>query len=157
MNLANSLGVHTPKLVSFKHLPMQTENVGQQSNGSVATRVVDQDGIWRPTDRDVRTVPTHGNVETMSEKLTYRKFIQDSEFETREVFEQDNIENIATRLKTTQLDDQMTRSVDSSKHSKKHGPEVNLDPDPSSSDPSESSLTDSRSKKKNQSYFRDRK
>ena len=28
MNLANSLGVHTPKLVSFRHPPMQTDNVG---------------------------------------------------------------------------------------------------------------------------------
>ena len=80
MNLANSLGVHTPKLVSFRHPPMQTDNVGHRSDGSVATRVVDQDGIWRPTDRDVRTAPTHGNVETMSEKLVYRKFIKDSEF-----------------------------------------------------------------------------
>ena len=40
-------------------------------------------------DRDVRTTPTHGNVETMSEKLAYRKFIKDSEFETREVFERE--------------------------------------------------------------------
>ena len=45
MNLANSLGVHTPKLVSFRQPPMQTENVGHRSDGSVATRVVDQDGI----------------------------------------------------------------------------------------------------------------
>ena len=45
----------------------------------------------------------------MSEKLAYCKFIQDSEFETREVFERENIENIATQLETTRLDDQMTR------------------------------------------------
>ena len=32
MNLANSLGVHTPKLVSFRHPPMQTDNVGHRSN-----------------------------------------------------------------------------------------------------------------------------
>ena len=63
MNLANSLGVHTPKLVSFRHPPMQTDNVGHQSDGSVATIVVDQDRIWRPTYRDVRTAPTHGGVE----------------------------------------------------------------------------------------------
>ena len=78
MNLANSLGVQTPKLVSFRHPPMQTENVGHRRNGSVATRVVDQYRIWRPTDRDVMTVPTHGDVETMSENLVYRKFIKDS-------------------------------------------------------------------------------
>ena len=42
----------------------------------------------------------------------------------------------------------MTRSVDSSKRSKKHEPEVNLDPDPSSSDSLESLSSDSRAKKK---------
>ena len=80
---------------------MQTDNVGRHSNGSVANRVVDQDRIWRSTDTDVRTSPTHGDVETMSEKLVYRKFIKDSEFETREVFEQENIKNIGTQLETT--------------------------------------------------------
>ena len=80
MNLANSLGVQTPELVSFRHLPMQTDNVGHRRDGSVANRVMDQDGILRPTYRDVRTAPTHVNVETMSEKLVYRKFIKDSEF-----------------------------------------------------------------------------
>ena len=28
---------------------MQIDNVGHRSDGSVATRVVDLDGIWRPT------------------------------------------------------------------------------------------------------------
>ena len=42
----------------------------------------------------------------------------------------------------------MTRSVNISKHSKKHGPKVNLDPDPSSSDSSDSSSSDSAPKKR---------
>ena len=71
MNLANSLGVHTPKLVFFRHPPMQTENVGHRSDGSVATRVVDQEGIWRPMDRDVRTTPTYGNIETIPPPYCY--------------------------------------------------------------------------------------
>ena len=51
-----------------------------------------------------------------------------------------NIENIGTRLDKTRLDkNQMTRSVDSSKPSKKHKPEVEPDPEPLSSDSSESS------------------
>ena len=79
---------------------MQTDNVCHRSDGSVATRVVYQDRIWRPMNKDVRTPTTHGNVETMSEKLAYRKFIKDSEFETREVFERENIKNIGTRLET---------------------------------------------------------
>ena len=83
--------------------------------------------------------------------LAYRKHIRDSELETREVLEQEtsnqNIENIGTRLGKTRLDEnQITRSVDSSKRSEKHEPEVNPDPEPSSSDLSESSSSDSRAK-----------
>ena len=78
MNLAKSLGVQTSKLVSFRQPPMQTENVGNPINSIAATRVMDQDGIRRPAERNVRTTLTHGNVETMSEKLAYRKFIKDS-------------------------------------------------------------------------------
>ena len=98
--------------------------------------------------------PTHGEIETISEKLAYRKFIKDSEFETRELFEQKNIErktigNIENWLEMTRLDkNQMNRSVNSSKCSEKHEPEVNLDPDLSSSDSSDSSLSDSSPKKK---------
>ena len=40
MNLANSLLVQTPNLVSFGHPPMKTDNVVHRSDGSVATRVV---------------------------------------------------------------------------------------------------------------------
>ena len=78
MNLANSLGVQTPKLISFRHPPIQTDNVGHWSDGSVATRVVDHDRIWRPMYRYFRTTPMHGDIETISEKLAYRKFIKDS-------------------------------------------------------------------------------
>ena len=126
---------------------MHTDNVGRWRNGSVATRVVNQDRIWRLTDWDVRKAPKYGDIETMSEKLAYRKFIKDSEFETREVFERGNIENIGTRVKMTQLDDQMNRSVDSSKRSKKNEPEVNLDPDLLSSDSSDAFSSDSAPKK----------
>ena len=93
-------------------------------------------------------MPTHGEIETISEKLVYRKFIKDSEIETRELFERENIENIGTRLETTRLDDQMTQSVYSSKRSEKNEPEVNLDPDPLSSDSRDSSSSDSAPKKK---------
>ena len=85
----NSVFVQTPKLVSFKHPPMQTDNVGNPINSIAATRVMDQDMIWRPTDRDVRTAPTHGNIETISDKFAYHKYIKYSEFETREVFERE--------------------------------------------------------------------
>ena len=77
MNLANSLGVQTPKLVLLRHPPMQIENVGEQRDGGFATRLADQDGIWRPTDSDIRTVRKHGDVESISDNLAYRKFIKD--------------------------------------------------------------------------------
>ena len=62
---------------------MQTDNVGNPIDSIAATRVMDQDGIWIPTDMDIRTAPTYGDVETISEKLVYRKYIKDLEFETR--------------------------------------------------------------------------
>ena len=154
MNLANSLGVQTPKLVLLRHLPIQTENLGERRGGGFATRTADQDGIWGPTLSNIKTAPTHGKIERISEKLAYRKFIKDSEFETRKVFERENIErknigNIETRLEMTQIDEnQMTRSINSSKCSKKHEPEVILDPDTSSSDSSDSSSSDSAPKKR---------
>ena len=52
-----------------------------------------------------------------------------------------NIKNIETRLR-------MTRSENSSTRSKKHGPKVNVDPDPSLSDSSDLSSSDSAPKKK---------
>ena len=50
-----------------------------ETHGGVATRIADQYGIWRPTLGNIKTVTTHGDVETRSEKLAYRKFIKDSD------------------------------------------------------------------------------
>ena len=89
MKLAHSLGVQTPKLVLLRHPPIQTDNIGDRRGGGFATRTADQDGIWGPTLSDIKTAPTHGEIETISENLAHRKFIKDSEFETREVFERE--------------------------------------------------------------------
>ena len=67
MNLANSLRVQTPELVLLRHTSMQTDNIGEQRGGGVATRIADQDGIWGPTLSDIKTAPTHGEIETISE------------------------------------------------------------------------------------------
>ena len=95
-------------------------------------------------------VPTHGDIENISENLVYRKYIRDSEFETREVFERETSnKNIGTRLETTRLEEnKMTRSVNISKRSKKNEPSVKPEPEPSSSDLSESSSSDLRASKK---------
>ena len=92
MNLAKSLSVQTPELLYFRHPPMQTDNVGNRRGGGVATRIANKDGIWKLTLSNIETAPTHGEIETISEKLAYRKFIKDSEFKTSKVFERENIE-----------------------------------------------------------------
>ena len=136
MNLANSQSVQTPELVLLRHTPMQTENVGERRSDSVTTRIANKDGIWKPMLSDIEMAATHGDIETISEKLVYHKFIKDSNFETSKVFERKNIEEreninyIETRL-------EMTRSEHSStSNCEKHGLKVNSEPDPSSSDSS---------------------
>ena len=79
-------------------------------------------------------VHTH-DVETMSNVTAYSNHIKNSEIGTRNVFEREtsngNIENIVTRLDNTGLDNnQMTRSMESSKHSEMRKPEVNPYPEP---------------------------
>ena len=39
MNLVNSLIIETPKIVSFGHPPMETDNLGHRIDGIVATRI----------------------------------------------------------------------------------------------------------------------
>ena len=118
MNLANSLSIHTPELLLLGNTPMQTDNVGERRGDGAATRIADQDGIWGPTLSNIKTAPTHGENETISEKLAYRKFIKDSEFETSEVFKQENIKerndikNIETRLRMTRLDEQKMKNIE---------------------------------------------
>ena len=92
--------------------------------------------------------------ENISKTKAYRNHIIILEIETRETFERGTLspENIQRTLPTdivTRLDEnQLTRSTDSSKHEEIHKPEVNPDPEPSSSDSSETSSLDSRAKKK---------
>ena len=54
MNLANSLGVQTPELVILRHTPMQTDNIGKQRGGGVATRISNKDGILGPMLTDIK-------------------------------------------------------------------------------------------------------
>ena len=77
MNLTNSLTIETAKLVHFGQPPIDTDNVGNLIDGIVATRIENSDGIWRRTDRDERMLHTH-DIETISEKIAYRKNIRDS-------------------------------------------------------------------------------
>ena len=64
MNLANSLSIETPKIVHFRHLPIETNYVGNLLDGIFATRIDNFHGIWRRTDRDDRMAHTHA-IETI--------------------------------------------------------------------------------------------
>ena len=104
MNLANSTSIESQKIVHFGHPPIETENVGKLLDGIVATIIENSDRIWRRMARYDRMAHTH-DIETISEKIAYRKHIRDLEFETREFFEREtsnkNIENIVTQLDKT--------------------------------------------------------
>ena len=85
MNLANSLRVQTPDLVSFRDPTIQTDNVLDWRSGGVATRIVNKDRIWEPKTSNIGTAATHDEIKNISEKLVYRKYIKDSDFETSKV------------------------------------------------------------------------
>ena len=88
MNLANSLSIEIPKLLYFGHPPIERNNVGYLIDGIVATIIENSNGIWRRTDRDNRMSHTH-DIETISEKITYRNHIRNLEIETGNVFERE--------------------------------------------------------------------
>ena len=76
MNLANSVFIEPPKLVSFGHPPMEIDNVGNRIDGIVAARIENPDRIWRRTARDNRMAHTHEDIKTISENIAYRKHIR---------------------------------------------------------------------------------
>ena len=71
-----------------------------------------------PSLNNIKAAAIHGESETISENLAYRKFMKDSEFETKEVFEQEyieerkNIENIETQLRMTRLDNKRMENIE---------------------------------------------
>ena len=102
-NLANSGRINTPDLVSFRDPTIQTDNVLNQRSGSVATRIADKYGIWRSKPSNIGTAAPHDEIKNISEKLAFRKYTKDLDFETikmleREHKERENIKEIETRL-----------------------------------------------------------
>ena len=96
INLANSVRVKTPDLVSFRDPAIQTDNVFDQRSGNFATRIADKDGNWRSKPSDIGTAATHDKIKNISKKLAYRKFIKDLDFETIKILERVNIKEIET-------------------------------------------------------------
>ena len=92
MNLANSVPVKTPDLVSFRDPAIQTDNVLDRRSGGVATRIADKDGIWRSKPSNIGTAATHEKIKNISEKLAFCKYIKDLDSETIKMLEWKNIE-----------------------------------------------------------------
>ena len=116
MNLANSLRVPTPDLVYFREPTIQTENGLDRRSGGVATRIANKDGIWEPKPSNIGTAATHDDIKNISEKLAYRKYIKDLDFETSKVLERENIERenikeIETRLIMTRIDEKKMETI----------------------------------------------
>ena len=112
MNLAKYLRIQTPELVSFRDLTIQTDNVLDHRSGGVATRISNKDGIWEPKPSDIGTAATHDEIKNISEKLAYRKYIKDLDFETSKVLERENIKDIETRLSIIRIDDQIMENIE---------------------------------------------
>ena len=87
MNLTKSLRIKTPDLVSLRDPNIQTDNVLDRRSGGVTTRIADKDGIWRPKPSNIVTAETHDEIKNISEKLVYRKYVKDLEFETSKILE----------------------------------------------------------------------
>ena len=82
MKLANSVPVESPDLVSFRDPPIETHNETDGRSCGVATSMADKDRIWRPRPSDIGTAATHDDVKTINEKLVFRKYLNELDFET---------------------------------------------------------------------------
>ena len=89
MNLANFVRVKTPDLVSSRDPTVNTYNVTDQRSGGVATSIADKDGIWRPKPSNIGTAATHDKIKNINEKLAFRKYIKELDFETIKILQQD--------------------------------------------------------------------
>ena len=100
---------------------VQTDNALDRRSGGVATRIADKDGIWRSKPSDIGTSETYDEIKNISEKLEFRKYIKDLDFETikmleREHKERENIKEIETRLSMTRIDEQKMENIKESKN-----------------------------------------
>ena len=71
MNLANSVPVKTPDLVSFGDPTIQTDNVLDRRSGGVATRIADKDRIWSSKPSSIGMAATHDKIKNINEKLAF--------------------------------------------------------------------------------------
>ena len=115
MNLANSVPVETPDLVSFRDPPVNTYNVTDGRSGGVATSKADKDPIWSPKPSDIGTAATHDDLKNINEKLSFRKYLKELDVETIKILQRDhesreNMKEIETRLSMTRIYKQKMRT-----------------------------------------------
>ena len=120
MNLANSVPVKTPDIVSFRDPPVNTDNVTDRRSGGVATSISDKDRVWSPKPSDIGTTATHDNLKKICEKLAFSKYLKELDFETIEILQRDhraleNMKEIETRLRMTRIDEQKMECIEESK------------------------------------------
>ena len=90
MNLANSLHVQTPDLVSFRDPTVNTDNLLDRRSGSHATRILDKDGICGPKSSNIGTAATHDDIKNISEKLEFSKYFKELDFENIKMLEREH-------------------------------------------------------------------
>ena len=117
MNLANSLPVKTPDLVSFRDPTVNTENITDLRSGGVATSIADKDGIWEPKPSDIGTAATHDEIKNISDKLAFNKYRKELDFETTKMLQRDykareNMKEIENRLSMTRIDEQKMKNIE---------------------------------------------
>ena len=111
MNLANSMPVKTPYLVSFRDPPVNTYNVTDGRSDGVATRIADKDRIWSPKPSNIGTAAIHDEIKNINEKLLFRKYLKELDLETIKILQRyhearENMKEIKTRLSMTRIDEQ---------------------------------------------------
>ena len=143
VNLTKTVVRKSPKFKRLGHPPVETKDIPNLDYIS-AIRPKNCNGLRKITYADNIPGYTH-DFKNMSETTAFRKYNKNSEIATIEVFEREtssseNIQQTLTmNIVTRKYNNQLTRSTDSSKHEELYKQEVNLDPEPSSSDLSETS------------------
>ena len=88
MNFANSVPVESPDLLSFRDPPVETHNITDSGTGSVAASIADKDRIWRVGPSDIGTAATHADLKNINEKLAFREYLNELDFETIQILQQ---------------------------------------------------------------------
>ena len=120
VNLASSVISESPKFINLRLMSFNTTGIPNIAL-TPSTRSKSLNGTWRENFRDNWLSCSHG-FETLSETTAYSNHIKNSGVETRQVFEQENIqtENISltrqTDFVTPLHDNPLTKSADSSKN-----------------------------------------